>query len=84
MRTKIVNIWCCKMHCQLSFHHNLHHTFDEDSIIRPVQLGELDEFAWEEVDAYSLASDGLWDNINMDEVLGTLDIVPTLFGSLLK
>ena len=39
----------------LSFHHNLH----------------LDEFAWEEVNTYSLASDGLWDNINMDEVLDT-------------
>ena len=43
------------MHCQLSFHHNLH----------------LDEFAWEEVNTYSVASDGLWDNINMDEVLDT-------------
>ena len=44
------------MHCQLSFHHNLHN---------------LDEFAWEEVNTYSVASDGLWDNINMDEVLDT-------------
>ena len=60
---------CCEMHCKLSFHQNLHHKFDEDSVLRPVQVGELDEFAWEEVNTYSLASDGLWDNINMDEVL---------------
>ena len=43
------------MHCQLSFHHNL----------------PLDEFAWEEVNTYSVAGDGLWDNINMNEVLDT-------------
>jgi len=62
---------CCEMHCQLSFHHNLHHKFGADSVLRPVQVGELDEFAWEEVSTYNFASDCLWDNINIDEVLGT-------------
>ena len=57
------------MHCQLSFHHNLQHKLDEESIIRPVQLGELDEFALEEVNTYSWNNDCLLDtNINMEVV----------------
>ena len=45
---------CCEVHCQVKEHYNLHHKFYKDSILQPVQLGELDQFAWEEVNSYSL------------------------------
>jgi hypothetical protein len=63
---------CCEVHCQVTAHYNLHHKFEDvDSVLRPVQLGELEESAWEELDTYNWDSDGLWDtNINVVDVLG--------------
>ena len=54
------------MHCQVTAHYNLHHKVEDgDSFLRPVQLGEAEESAWEELYTYK------WDtNINVDDVLG--------------
>ena len=55
----------------MTAHFNLHHRFENvNSAIRPVQLGEVEESTWEELDTYKWDSDGLWDtNINLDDVL---------------
>ena len=63
---------CCEVHRQVAAHYNLYYKFhEEDSIFRPVQLGELEESVWEELGNYNWESDGVWDiNINANVVLG--------------
>ena len=63
---------CCEVDCQVTAHYNLHHKFEDvDSVLWPVQLGEVEESAWEALDTYKWDSVGPWDtNINVDDVLG--------------
>ena len=62
---------CCQLHCEWKTHFNLKYIFDEDDLVHmTVELGSYVESAWEELETYRWDTEDLWNNNDVEAVLG--------------